>query len=91
MSLLACLLAGLLANLTCIQAELYEMGRALSVREDPLWVVPYATIAEGYQDLLDDFSAYAQVQKPTTSCTTASDSVTCALSACSTSTPDTMW
>ena len=53
--------AGLLANLTCIQAELYEMEQDLSVREDPLWVVPYSTVAQTYQDLLDDFAAYAQV------------------------------
>lgn len=49
--------AGLLANLTCIQAELYEMEAALSVGEDPLWVVPYTTIAEDFQDLLNDYSA----------------------------------
>ena len=53
--------AGLLANLTCVQAELYEMEAGLSVREDPLWVVPYSTVAQEYQDLLDDFTAYAQV------------------------------
>ena len=53
--------AGLLANLTCIQAELYQMELALSVRENPLWVVPYSTIAQDYTDLLGDFDAYAQV------------------------------
>ena len=37
------------------------MEIALSVRENPLWVVPYTTIAEDYQDLLDDFDSYAQV------------------------------
>ena len=51
--------AGLLANLTCVQAELYEMEAGLSVREDPLWVVPYSTVAQEYRDLLDDFTAYA--------------------------------
>ena len=53
--------AGLLANLTCLKAELYQMEKDLSVRENPLWVVPYTTIAEDYQELLDDFAAYAQV------------------------------
>lgn len=53
----AVMTAGLLANLTCIQAELYEMEAALSVGEDPLWVVPYTTIAEDFQDLLNDYSA----------------------------------
>ena len=53
---------GLLANLTCIQAELYQMELGLSVRENPLWVVPYSTIAQDYTDLLEDFDAYAQVQ-----------------------------
>ena len=55
------MLAGLLANLTCIQSELYQMEVALSVRENPLWVVPYTSLAEDYQSLLDDFDAYAQV------------------------------
>ena len=54
--------AGWRANLTCIQAELYQMEMALSVRENPLWVVPYSTIAQDYTDLLGDFDAYAQVQ-----------------------------
>lgn len=57
--------AGLLANLTCIRAELYEMEEALSVREDPLWVVPYSTTADEYTDLLQDFEAYAQVDQNT--------------------------
>ena len=52
--------AGLLANLTCILAELYDMQEALSVKVNPEWVVPYTTDAEKYQDLLDDFSAYVQ-------------------------------
>ena len=55
-------LAGLLANLTCIQAEVYQLERLLStVRENPLWIVPYSTVAEDYQDLLQAFTAYAQV------------------------------
>ena len=37
------------------------MESALSVGVNPLWVVPYTTIADDYQDLLDDFSAYVQV------------------------------
>lgn len=37
------------------------MEKALSVREDPEWVIPYATIADDYDDLLQDFEAYAQV------------------------------
>ena len=37
------------------------MEQDLSVRENPLWVVPYTTIKEDYQDLLNDFAAYAQV------------------------------
>ena len=56
------LLAGLLANLTCIQAELYEMEKqAMSLKEDPLWVVPYSTIDEDYVELIDDFLSYAGV------------------------------
>ena len=54
--------AGLLANLTCIQAELYEMEKALSVREDPLWIVPYSTIADDYTGLMEDFELYALVR-----------------------------
>lgn len=57
----AVMTAGLLANLTCIQAELYEMEAALSVGEDPLWIVPYTTIAEDFQDLLNDFTTYLTV------------------------------
>ena len=53
--------AGLLANLTCIQAEVYEMERDLSIRQDPLWVVPYSTVAVNYQDLLVDFQGLSQV------------------------------
>lgn len=53
--------AGLLANLTCIQAELYEMESAMSVGEDPLWIVPYTTIAVEFQDLLDDYTTYLTV------------------------------
>ena len=52
--------AGLLANLTCILAELYDMQEAMSVTVNPEWIVPYTTDAEGYQDLRDDFSAYVQ-------------------------------
>lgn len=37
------------------------MESAMSVGVNPLWVVPYTTIADDYQDLLDDFSAYVQV------------------------------
>lgn len=55
------LLAGLLANLTCLQAELYGMEKELSVKENPLWVVPYSTVAADYQDLLQVFGAYAGV------------------------------
>lgn len=55
------LLAGLLANLTCIQAELYEMQEAMSVGESPLWIVPYATVDANYQQLLDDFVTYMTV------------------------------
>lgn len=59
---IVCLLnAGLLANLTCVQAELYEMEAAMSVGVDPLWVVPYTTVADSYQELLDDFSASVEV------------------------------
>ena len=61
LNIIDCLLAGLLANLTCMQAELYEMERDLSVREDPLWVVPYATVAQEFEDLLIDFANYAEV------------------------------
>ncbi len=60
-STLAVTTAGLLANLTCIQAELYEMEAALSVGEDPLWIIPYTTIAEDYQDLLNDLTTYLTV------------------------------
>ena len=61
-SKLSHLLAGLLANLTCIQAELYEMEKqAMSLKEDPLWVVPYSTIDEDYVELIDDFLSYAGV------------------------------
>lgn len=66
------MLAGLLANLTCIQAELYQMEKALSVRENPLWVVPYATVAEDYKDLLEAFDDYAQVRLAVC-CTTPAD------------------
>ena len=52
--------AGLLANLTCILAELYEMQQAMSVTVNPQWLVPHSTSAERYQDLLDNFSAYIQ-------------------------------
>jgi len=55
------LTAGLLANLTCIQAELYEMEAAMSVGEDPLWIIPYTTIAVDFQDLLDDYTTYIDV------------------------------
>lgn len=55
--------AGLLANLTCILAELYQMQAAMSVAVDPSWVVPYTDDAESYQELLDDFSAYVQARK----------------------------
>ena len=52
--------AGLLANLTCILAELYDMQEAMSATVNPEWVVPYTSDAEEYQSLLDDFSAYVQ-------------------------------
>ncbi len=52
---------GLLANLTCIQAELYEMESAMLVGVDPLWVVPYTTVAVDFQYLLDDYSAFVEV------------------------------
>lgn len=54
-------IAGLLANLTCIQAELYQMEAALSTGEDPLWVVPYTTVANDFQTLLQDYTAYVEV------------------------------
>ncbi len=54
-------IAGLLANLTCIRAELYQMEAALSTGEDPLWVVPYTTIANDYHSLLQDYTAYVEV------------------------------
>lgn len=54
--------AGLLANLTCIQAELYQMEAALSTGEDPLWVVPYTTVANDYDSLLQDYTAYVEVR-----------------------------
>lgn len=44
-----------------MQAELYEMEAAMSVGVNPQWVVPYATVADDYQDLLDDFSASVEV------------------------------
>ena len=56
-----CWTAGLLANLTCLQAELYEMEYAMSVGEDPLWIIPYTTIAVQFQDLLDDYTTYTAV------------------------------
>ena len=58
------MIAGMLANLTCILAELYQMQAAMSVTVNPEWVVPYAADAEGYQELLDDFSAYVQARSP---------------------------
>jgi len=54
-------IAGLLANLTCIQAELYQMEAALSTGADPLWVVPYTTVANDFQTLLQDYTAYVEV------------------------------
>jgi hypothetical protein len=54
-------IAGLLANLTCIEAELYQMEAALSTGEDPLWVVPYTTVANDYHNLLQDYTAYVEV------------------------------
>ena len=62
----ASLLAGLLANLTCIQAELYEMQEAMSVGESPLWVIPYATVDANYQQLLNDVVTYMTVTPPVT-------------------------
>ena len=56
-----CWIAGLLANLTCLQAELYEMESAMSVGEDPLWIIPYTTTADEFQDLLDDYTTYIDV------------------------------
>lgn len=55
------MLAGLLANLTCIQAEMYQMEQNLSLSVDPLWVVPYSTVAIDYQNLLVEYDGYAQV------------------------------
>ena len=37
------------------------MEQDLSLREDPLWIVPYSTVALDYQGLLADFEGYAQV------------------------------
>lgn len=54
-------IAGLLANLTCIRAELYQMEAAISTGEDPLWVVPYTTVANDYHSLLQDYTAYVEV------------------------------
>ena len=54
-------IAGLLANLTCIRAELYQMEAALSTGEDPLWVVPYTTVAHDYHSLLQDYTASVEV------------------------------
>lgn len=34
----------------------------MSVGEDPLWVVPYTTIAADFQDLLQDQDAYIDVR-----------------------------
>ncbi|DBA96111.1 TPA: hypothetical protein ACH3X1_001605 [Trebouxia sp. C0004] len=53
-------LSGLLANLTCIRAELYQMEAALSTGEDPLWVVPYTTVANDFHSLLQDYTAYVE-------------------------------
>ncbi|KAL9589638.1 MAG: hypothetical protein Q9203_001561 [Teloschistes exilis] len=53
-------LSGLLANLSCIEAQMYELEKAMSVRENPLWVTPHATTAEHYTDLLEDFRDYSQ-------------------------------
>lgn len=55
---------GLLANLTCIQAELYQMQEAMSMGVNPLWVVPYTNLSADYQELLDDFVTYAKVSRP---------------------------
>lgn len=33
----------------------------MSVGEDPLWIVPYTTIAVEFQDLLDDYTTYLTV------------------------------
>lgn len=37
------------------------MEQDLSLREDPLWIVPYSTVALNYQGLMGDFEGYAQV------------------------------
>ncbi len=37
------------------------MEAAISTGEDPLWIVPYTTIADGFQDLLQDYAAYVDV------------------------------
>lgn len=37
------------------------MEQDLSIQQDPLWIVPYSTVAVDYQDLLVDFEGYAQV------------------------------
>ena len=42
-------IVGLLANRTCIQAELYQMQEAMSGGVNPLWVVPYTTLSAGYK------------------------------------------
>ena len=37
------------------------MEAALSVRVDPLWVVPYSTVARDYQGMVEEDAAYVQV------------------------------
>ena len=37
------------------------MEQDLSLQEDPLWIVPYSTVALDYQGLMVDFKGYAQV------------------------------
>ena len=37
------------------------MEYAMSVGEDPLWIIPYTTIAVEFQDLLDDYTTYIDV------------------------------
>lgn len=60
------------------------MEGALSTGEDPLWIVPYTTIAADFQDLLDDYTTYIDVWHPTLKATFCISS--CAVGCCCTNT-----
>ena len=60
------------------------MEAAMSTGEDPLWIVPYTTIAADFQDLLDDYTTYIDVRVPAFIIMAGSSS--CAAECCYTST-----